>query len=230
MSNEVKGQKNTDARERLTRHVEQYGGDVAAAERRAGREVDYGSALVPMAIGMFAVLMSFFLPHAGQVFGYDVLLYTPKAEQFDTTMPERIYTWLALTGGVLLTAGTIVSRSWLVAWFNWAFAGVGWWYSVFAIWMGQTRPVTSAGEPPSYGLIVGAVGMTIVFLTMLFVLFRRNPLQRALAQRRREEAHQNEASRNAQQRLRTGLLERTSTEEIVDDRRARARARRERKN
>lgn len=214
------------ARETLDQHVKKSGGDLATAERRAGREVDYGPALIPMALGMFAVLMSYFLPHSGQVFGFDVLLYTPKAEGFDTTMPERIYSWLALIGGVLLTVGTIVSRSWLVAWFNWAFAGVGWWYSVFAIWMGQTRPVTSAGEPPSYGLIIGAVGMTIVFLTMTFVLFRRNPLQKALANLRREMAHENEESRMAQQRLRTGLMERVSTDEIVDDRRARARARR----
>ena len=215
--------------EKIAEQIEKSGGSIAQAERSAGKEVDYGVGLIPMALGMFAVLMSFFLPHAGEVFGYDVLLNTPKAESFDTTMPERIYTILALTGGVLLPIGTILSRSWLVAWFNWAFAGVGWWYSIFAIWMGQTRPVTSAGQPPSFGLVIGAAGMTIMFLTMTVVLFRRNALQKALASARREEAHSNEESRMAQQRLRTGLLDRTSEEGIVDDRRARARARREKK-
>lgn len=213
----------------MDKHIEQWGGDLATAERKAGREVDYSGGLVPLALGMFAVLMSYFLPHSGQVFGYDVLFYSPRAEDFDTTMPERIYTWLALAGGVLLVIGTIVSKSWLVAWVNWFFAGVGWWYSVFAIWMGQTRPVTSAGEGPSYGLVLGAVGMTMVFITMSFVLFRRNPLQKALARKRREDAHRDEASRMAQQRLRTGLIERVSEDPLVDDRRARAKARREKR-
>lgn len=207
----------------------QYRGNLAEAERKAGREVDYRAGLLPLALGMFAVLMSYFLPHSGQVFGYDVLFYTPRAEQFDTTKPEQIYTWLALLGGVLLVIGTIVSRSWIVAWFNWAFAGVGWWYGVFAIWMCQTRPVTSAGEGPSFGLIIGEIGMTIIFLTMSVTLFRKNALQRALAKARREEAHKDAESQLAQQRLRTGLLERTSTDGIVDDRRARARERRRRR-
>lgn len=221
-----KNNPNPTKNESVEDKLSSYRGDLASAERQAGRVVDYRASLVPMALGMFAVLLSYFLPHSGQVFGYDVLFYSPRAEQFDTTIPERIYTWLALLGGVLLVIGTIVSRSWIVAWINWAFSGVGWWYSVFAIWMGQTRPVTSAGEGPSYGLIIGCAGMTIIFVTMTFTLFRRNPLQVALARARREEAHRDEESRLAQQRLRTGLLERTSEAEIVDDRRARARERR----
>lgn len=203
-----------------------YRGNLAAAERTAGKEVSIGGALVPMAAGMFAVLMAIFLPHSGKVFGFDVLFYTPRAEDFDTTMPERVYAWLAITGGILLVIGTIVSRSWLVAWVNWAAAGIGWWYSIFAVWMCQTRPVTSAGDGPSYGLYLGVAGMTIVFATMSAVLFKRSPLQRALARARREEAHKDEESRMAQQRLRTGLREREQATDIVDDRRQRARARR----
>jgi len=45
---------------------------------------------------------------------------------------------------------------------------------------------------------------------------------------RREEAHRDEESRLAQQRLRTGIEDREEAV-IVDDRRARAKARRERK-
>ena len=60
------------------------------------------------------------------------------------------------------------------------------------------------------------------------MVFQKNPLQRALATARREEAHRDEESRLAQQRLRTGIEDREDAE-IVDDRRARAKARRERK-
>lgn len=205
-----------------------YRGDLTAAEQKAAKMVDYRIQLPAMAIGMMLVLVSLFLPHSRDVLGIDVLFNSATAQKFQITMPERVYSILAVIGGILLTAGTIVSRSWLVAWVNWAVVGVGWWYSVFAIWMRQSRPVTDPAGPPSYGLIMGAIGMTILFIMTTWVLFRRNPLQRALAQARREEAHRSEEAKAAQQRLRTGVeeWEQASLDDIVDDRRARAKQRR----
>ncbi|WP_426705358.1 hypothetical protein [Corynebacterium auriscanis] len=198
----------------------QYRGDLESAEKKAARDVNYQPFLPFLAIGIFGVLLAIFLPHAGQVKGYDVLFNSPVAQQFNTKLPERAFSWLALTGGVLLTAGTIVSRSWLVAWVNWFFVGVAWWYSAFAIWIRQSRPVTDPGEGPAYGLIIAAVCLTILFVTLSILLFRKTPLQKALAKARREEAHRDEESRLKQQRLRTGLQEREQVNDFVDDRRA----------
>lgn len=205
-----------------------YRGDLTAAEEKAAKMVDYRQQLPFMALGLMLVLVSLFLPHSRDVLGIDVLFNSPTAQKFQITMPERVYATLAVLGGVMLTIGTIVSRSWLVAWVNWAFAGVGWWYSVFAIWMRQSRPVTDPAGPPSYGLVIGAIGMTILFVMITWVLFRRNPLQRALAAARREEAHRSAEAQAAQQRLRTGVEEwpKAELEDIVDDRRARAKQRR----
>lgn len=203
-----------------------YRGDLKTAEKQAARDVNYQPFLPPLAIGLFGVVLAIFLPHSGEVHGYDVLFNSPVAQQFNTKMPERAFSWLALTGGVLLPIGTIVSRSWLVAWVNWFFAGIAWWYSAFAIWIRQSRPVTDHGEGPAYGLIIAAVSLTILFVTLSILLFRKTPLQKALAKARREEAHRDEKSRLKQQRLRTGLVEREQINDFVDDRRAVAAERR----
>ena len=212
----------TDGDDKLAK----YRGDLQAAEKSAARDVNYQPFLAPMAISLFGVLIAIVLPHSGEVHGYDVLFNSPVAQEFNTKLPERAYSWLALTGGILLPIGTIVSRSWLVAWVNWFFAGIAWWYSAFAIWIRQSRPVTDPGEGPAYGLIIAAVCLTILFATLSVLLFRKTPLQKALAQARREEAHRDEASRLKQQRLRTGLEEREQINDFVDDRRAVAAERR----
>ena len=203
-----------------------YRGDLEGAERKAAREVNYQPLLPPLTIGIFGVLIAMFLPHSGEVHGFDVLFNSPVAQQFNTKVPERAYSWLALIGGVLLPIGTIVSRSWIVAWVNWFFAGIAWWYSAFAIWIRQSRPATDPGEGPAYGLIMAAVCLTILFATLSILLFRKTPLQKALAKARREEAHHDEESRMKQQRLRTGLAEREHINDFVDDRRAVAAERR----
>lgn len=202
-----------------------YRGDLRRAEATAARDIDYTAQLPVITIGMMAVLLYFFLPHSGALKGYDVLFYTPLAERLDTSVPERVFATLALVGGVLLTVGTIVSRSWLVAWVNWALAGIGWWYSILAMWMRQSRPATAPGQGPSWGLIVAVVGMTLVFAGLTWLILAKTPLQRALANARREEANRDEESRARQQRLRTGIAPRP-VDAPVDDRRRRAKARR----
>lgn len=206
----------------------QYRDDLRGAERRIAGRVVLGSYL-PMIIFGFAVpLVTIFLPHAGEARGFDVLFNTPVAQNEQTAMPEIIFSWLRLTA-ILLTIGTIVSKSWLVAWANWAFAGVAWWYNVFAVWVRQTQPPTASGEGPAVPLLFSLFGLTVLFIALSAVVFQKNPLQRALAAARREEAHKDEESRLAQQRLRMGIEEREDAV-IVDDRRARAKARRQRKD
>ena len=82
----------------------------------------------------------------------DVLFYSDTAQQYVTTVPERIYMWLALIAAVLLNAATLVTRSALVAYLTWFFSGAAMFYSVFAIWMRQSRPPTEPGVGPSFWL------------------------------------------------------------------------------
>jgi len=213
-------------------HAEQdalakYRGDLSGAERRIAGRVVLGRYMPLIAFGFLVPLLMIFLPHAGDVRGYDVLFNTPVAENGATAKPEMIFSWLRLSA-ILLTIGTLISKSWIVAWVNWAFAGVAWWYNVFAIWVRQTQSPTETGDGPAIPLLFSLVGLTVLFYALSAVVFQKNPLQRALAVARREEAHRDEESRLAQQRLRTGIEDREEAV-IVDDRRARAKARRERK-
>ncbi|MGP5931279.1 Rv2732c family membrane protein [Corynebacterium glyciniphilum] len=217
--------------EALNKHLEELerdaGGDLAKAERRAAGTMVLGSSLPVLMCGMIVVLVSIFMPHSGEVHGYDVLFYSDTAQTFVTTLPERVYVWLALVGGVLLTLGTAISRSSLVAWLNWTLTGIGWVYAVLAIGMRQSRPPTEPGDGPSFGLVMGFVGMLVIFVALSSRLLRRGAVQKAIAAKRRAEAGKDEESRAAQLVLRTGLAPRQDTE-LVDDRRDKVRARRHR--
>lgn len=206
----------------------QYRGDLSGAERKIAGRVVLGRYVPLIVFGFLVPLVMIFLPHAGDVRGYDVLFNTQVAQGGATAKPETIFSWLRLIA-ILLSIGTLVSKSWIVAWVNWAFAGVAWWYNVFAIWVRQTQPPTESGDGPAIPLMLSLVGLTVLFYALTAVVFQKNSLQRALAAARREEAHRDEESRLAQQRLRTGIEDREDAE-IVDDRRARAKARRERKS
>lgn len=199
--------------------------NIVAAEKRAAGTVNVTHQLPVLVIALVVVLVSLFLPHSGSVRGFDVLFDSSLAQRMDTTWIEHIYIWVALIGGVLLPVGTIVSKSSLVAWFNWFFSGLGWIFGFFSIWVRQTRPMTSSGQGPSYGVILATIALVILFVTLCTVVFRRTHLQTILAQIRREEADKDDAARIAQQRLRTGIDMSERRYEIVDDRRARAKQR-----
>jgi hypothetical protein len=224
---------NRKRREAIDRRVaeltEEAGGDLAKAERSAAGTIVLGRVTPWVAIGLVMVFVAIFLPHSGKVFGYDVLLFSQRAEDYVTTMPERIYAWLALVGGVLLPLGTLLSRSSLVAWVNWAVSAVGAFYCVLAIGFRNSRPPTEPGSGPSIGLFIGGIGLLVIVLALSSRLFRRSAVQSAINVLRRETVHRDEDTRAAQQVLRTGLQPHDE-EVVVDDRRAKARARRERRN
>ncbi|MEL4154443.1 hypothetical protein [Corynebacterium bovis] len=208
--------------------LEPYAAEPRAAERAAAGEVDPRAQFPVLAVAVVVLLVTFFLPHSGEVKGIDVLFNTRTAQDFLTTVPERVYAWLAFGAGCLLTVGTLVSRSAVVAWVNWALAGVGWWYGIFAIWMRQSRPPTEPGVGPSYGLIIGVIALFVIFATMFTVILQRTSFQRALAALRREDADKDGESQARQQVLRAGLPERDMSA-IPDDRRRRAKERRARR-
>lgn len=227
-SREAVNRRRAEALDRHVRELERNaGGDLARAERQAAGTIVLGSSLPVLLCGLIVVFVSIFMPHSGEVRGYDVLFFSDTAQTYVTTLPERVYVWLALVGGVLLTLGTVVSRSSLVAWINWIATGIGWVYAVLAIGMRQSRPPTEPGDGPSFGLIMGFVGMVVIFIALSSRLLRRGAVQKAIAEKRRAEAGRDEESRAAQLVLRTGLAPREDVE-IVDDRRDRVRARRKR--
>lgn len=200
-------------------------GDLARAERAAAGTIVLGSATVPLSIGILLVFVSLFLPHSGEVRGFDVLLFTDRASEYLTTMPERVYAWFAFVGGVLLAVATMVSRSTLVAWVNWVVCGIGAYYCVLAVGMRNTRGPDEPGAGPSIGLYLGGIGLIIIVIALSTRIFRRTAVQAAMNARRREAADRDEESQSAQQRLRVGQPPVTNVV-VDDDRRRKAAARR----
>lgn len=208
--------------------TEAAGGDLARAERQAAGTIVLGSATAPLVVGVVLVLVALFLPHSGQVHGYDVLLFTDRADQFLTTMPERIFVWLYFLGGILLAPATAISKSSLVAWVNWIVCGVGTFYCFLAVGMRNTRGPDEPGSGPSVGLFLAGVGMLVIVLALSSRLFRRTAVQAAFNARRRAAADRDEDAKAAQQVLRAGQPRR-SENLLVDDRRQKAASRRQRR-
>jgi len=205
--------------------AEEAGGDLARAERRAAGTIILGSATVPLIIGILLVVTAFFLPHSGEVRGYDVLLFSDRSDQFLTTMPERIFVWLAFVGGILLTAATLISKATIVGWVNWVVCGIGVFYCFLAVGMRNTRGPEEPGSGPGIGLWLTGLGLLIIVIALSTRVFRRTAVQSAINTRRREAADKDEESLAAQQRLRVGMPAVPHTTD-VDDRRARVAARR----
>lgn len=200
-------------------------GDIARAERMAAGTIILGSATGPMLVGVFLVLASLILPHSGDVRGFDVLLFTDRASDFLTTVPERIFVWLAFIGGFLLTVATMASRSTLVAWITWAISGVGSFYCVLAIGMRNTRGPNEPGAGPSIGLFLSGLGLLLIVIALSTRLFRRTAVQAEINARRRIAADKDEASQAAQQVLRVGHVPEAETV-LADDRRKKVAQRR----
>lgn len=198
-------------------------------ERKAASDLHLGMAVIPMMISAVALVVTFFLPHSGNVLGFDVLMDSDIAQANHTAAPERIYTIFVVLG-VLLTIATLLSRTTVVAFVTWAVSCVQAVYSIFAGWMRQSRPVELGGEGINYGLMIGIFFSMVLAITMSIMAFRRSNLQKAIAAARRKHADSDPVSQAQQVYLRSGLMPNTSTDvSVVDDRRARARARNQKK-
>ncbi|MEJ5919672.1 MULTISPECIES: Rv2732c family membrane protein [unclassified Corynebacterium] len=204
--------------------------DLRGAERKAAAELQLGAAVVPMGIAVVGLVMTYFLPHAGNVLGFDVLLNTDVAQQYFTKLPERIFSIIMLVG-ILMTIATILSRTTLVAFINWVVVCIQAVYSVFAGWMRQSRPPSEASEGISYGLAI-AIGLSLLLaITLSFVTFKKTRFQSALETARRDEADADPVLRAQQQYLRGGSIPHTATDvTLVDDRRDRVRRRKEQRS
>ena len=194
-------------------------------ERKAAGELHLGVAVIPMMISAIVLVVTFFLPHSGNVLGFDVLLDTDIARANHTALPERIYTVFVVLG-ILLTIATLLTRTTVVAFVTWVVTCIQAVYSIFAGWMRQSRPIELGGEGINYGLMAGIFFSLTLAVTMSIMAFRRSNLQKAIAAARRKHADSDPVSQAQQVFLRSGLTPHTSTDvTVVDDRRARARAR-----
>lgn len=167
-------------------HFEAYKADLEAAERRVAGEIDPGLRALVVAVLVFVLLLSLFLPHTGDARGVDVLLGNDTAINAGIALPSRVFSWFALVFGVGFSMLALLTRRWTLAWIALFGCGVGSATGLLAVWSRQTA---AHGHPgPGIGLIIGWI--TVILLTFHWarVVWTRTAVQLAAEAQRRQEA------------------------------------------
>ena len=175
---------------------ETFKGDIEAAERRVAREIDPGARALVIAIGVFVLMVSFVLPHAGDARGLDVLTGSEAAIREGITLPSRVFAWLALVFGVGFSMLALLTRRWALAWIALAGSTVTSFLGLLAVWSRQTAPGAYPG--PGIGLIIAWLAVIVVTYQWARAVWARTALQLAAEEERR---------RQVAQQQRKGLLD-----------------------
>ncbi|HKM25753.1 MAG TPA: hypothetical protein VJY40_08960, partial [Corynebacterium sp.] len=118
----------------------------------------------------------------------------------------------------VLTTLTLLTRRLFVAIPAWMITTVGTAYSLFALWLRQTRANADDGVEMNLGFWISLLALVLAFLAYAMTMFRRNPEQEKLARDRASSDNLDEVGRMQQQAN-------ISPEEnplLIDDRRSRA--------
>ncbi|NLF90093.1 MAG: hypothetical protein GX570_01910 [Corynebacterium marinum] len=192
--------------------------DLAVREKRAATRLVLGRQLWLFVAALVIYLVSLFLPQAGDVRGYEVLLQLEPAREAGIKITEYIYATLVFVGVGVLTTATLITRRTALASLAWMFSTVGLAYSVFALWLRQTRGNAGDGVDINIGFWLSLLAVALAFFGYAFVVLRRSPEQAEIAQARAESDNLDEVGRLQQD---VNLSAETNPL-LVDDRRARA--------
>jgi len=160
-----------------------YRAEIEAAERRVAREIDPGPRAMVVAILVFALLVSFVLPHTGAARGIDVLASSQTAHDVGIALPSRVFCWLAVVFGVGFSMLALLTRRWALAWValagSWLASATG----LLAVWSRQTAAVHLPG--PGVGLIIGWITVILLAFHWARVVWTRTAVQLAAEEHRR---------------------------------------------
>lgn len=167
-------------------NFEEFKADIEAAERRVGGEIEPGARALVVAILVFVLLATFFLPHTGGARGVDVLLGTEAAAEAGVSLPSRVFSWLALVFGVGFSMLALLTRRWALAWVASAGTAVSCVIGMLAIWSRQTAPEGLPG--PGIGLVVAWLTVILLAFHWVRVVWTRTAVQLAAEEHRRRAA------------------------------------------
>ncbi|MCS5479170.1 hypothetical protein NYP18_05830 [Corynebacterium sp. YIM 101645] len=192
--------------------------DLAAREKRASARVYLGKQFWLLVAALALYVVSLVLPQAGQVRGYEVLLQLEPAREAGIKITEYVYSILVFLGVGVLSTLVLITRRTALASLAWMFTTVGFAYSIFAVWLRQTRPTAEDGVEMNIGFWLSLLAVGLAFLGFAFVVLRRSPEQAEIARARAQADPLDEVGRmqqNANFSADTNPL-------LQDDRRARA--------
>ena len=163
-----------------------FKGDLEDAERRVAREIDPGARALVVAGLVFALLLSFVLPHTGGARGLDVLIYDGAAIREAIALPSRVFIWLVLLFGVGFSILALTTRRWGLAFIALAGSAVACPLGMLAIWSRQT--VAEPHPGPGYGLILAWIAVILLTFHWARVVWSRTAVQLAAEAERRKVA------------------------------------------
>ena len=158
----------------MKEHVDEHKDDLdhidaelAGAHRTVERRIDPGPTALGVTIGVLLVVVSLVLPWTGDVQGWSVLAGT------DWIGPlPRLFSFIALGVGVVLSTLTLSLRWWFLAWACAAGSGISVITGVWAIWSRQTG-VLQGGTGPGIGLVVAELAVVVLAVSWVRIAGRR---------------------------------------------------------
>ncbi|AKK03342.1 Rv2732c family membrane protein [Corynebacterium epidermidicanis] len=195
--------------------------DLAARERSIAARLDMSGHRVALLGGPLLIVLSWFLPYTGPITGIDLAFSTQRSIDYGIAPQERMFVWLSALGPVLLTLGAYFLRSTKLAQIGWIISGIAMFFSIFAIWMRQTR---DSGLGPGPGMILGALAILVVVYGLYNVVTLRSAEQEDIAEARRRSESLDPVAKVQKELLDGNRLATASgaAENLVDERRQRA--------
>ena len=160
--------------------------DLAGLEKQAAKKVDMGSTWISLIAVFVLFLITLILPFTGKANGFDILVMNDKALEFGATPLERLFVILGLVSMVVVNLAVVASRSMLLTYINWVFAGITGTAAMFMIWMGQTRLRAEGSSGTEFGAALSGIVAIAFLLIMTGLIFRRSEEQLDIEDARRE--------------------------------------------
>jgi hypothetical protein len=141
--------------------------ELEGARRTVQRTVDPGSTALGVTLGVLLLVVSLVLPWTGDVQGWSVLAGT----EWIGPLP-RLFSYVSLGVGVVLSTLTLSLRWWFLAWVCAAGSGISVITGVWAIWSRQTV-VLVGGTGPGIGMIVAVLAVVVLVASWARIAGRR---------------------------------------------------------
>jgi hypothetical protein len=143
--------------------------EIDQVERDVVGHVQPGPWAMTIALGAFALLVAALLPWVGSNSGWEIL-FGQAAGSHRVGLLPRLFAASSLLFGVLLSATTLFSRRWGLAWLcalGSAFSVV---HGIWAVWSRQT-----AGDAPGpgVGMVLALLAMVVLAVQWLRLAFSR---------------------------------------------------------
>jgi hypothetical protein len=142
--------------------------ELSGVRKAAERRIDPGATALGVTVGVLVLLGSLVLPWTGDVQGWAVLAGT----EWIGPLP-RLFAYVSLGVGVVLSTLTLTVRWWFLAWACAAGSGISLITGLWALWSRQTT-VLRGGTGSGIGLILAELAVLVLVVSWVRIAGRRD--------------------------------------------------------